>query len=154
MLLLQHRLLACHIFSLPFGASSAFKLTKIDLLLLVYTTNTNFVDDEAGARLENFFWRIWSSSRIYETIQGPALARLFARISDGSQSIRTTPVHSPPKPPPSRKKVQMTLPFPLLPSYFLSILIRIGCGAGHTVGPSRRFSFESNLALAATGPYG
>ncbi|KAK2756582.1 hypothetical protein FQN54_005475 [Arachnomyces sp. PD_36] len=79
-------------------------VADIAQLWKVYTTNSNFVGDESGVRLENFFWRIWSSRRIYQSIQGPTLARLFAQISDGSSSIRTTPVASPPKPSASRRK--------------------------------------------------
>lgn len=61
----------------------------------VYTLNSAHIDDDEGARLENFFWRIWSNPRIVKSIRGNTLARLFITISEGGNRVRTTPVPTP-----------------------------------------------------------
>lgn len=38
---------------------------------------------DAGRRLENLFWRIWSNNSILRTIKGTTLAGLFLHISEG-----------------------------------------------------------------------
>jgi Fungal protein of unknown function (DUF1752) len=63
--------------------------------LPVYTLNSNHIDDDEGARLENLFWRIWSNENIIRSIRGNTLARLFITISEGGNRVRTTPVPSP-----------------------------------------------------------
>ena len=47
-----------------------------------------------GARLENFFWRIWGNKAIRDRIRGRQVAALFSSISEGG-FIRTTPTQSP-----------------------------------------------------------
>ncbi|KAL8971857.1 MAG: hypothetical protein Q9197_003063 [Variospora fuerteventurae] len=47
-----------------------------------------------GRRLENFFWRIWSSRRLLDDMSGTLVAANFSRISEGGY-IRTTPTQSP-----------------------------------------------------------
>ncbi len=53
------------------------------------------MEDDEGARLENFFWRIWSNRSVLRSIRGNTLARLFITISQGGNRVRTTPVPSP-----------------------------------------------------------
>ncbi|KAF3479721.1 uncharacterized protein GIQ15_06697 [Arthroderma uncinatum] len=50
----------------------------------VYTTNKTTLEKDAGRRLENLFWRIWSNGRISCTIRGYTLASLFIQISEGA----------------------------------------------------------------------
>ncbi|KAL1878860.1 hypothetical protein Plec18167_004155 [Paecilomyces lecythidis] len=54
----------------------------------VYSTNRSILRDGVGRRLENFFWRIWGSRRIYSALSGSTLATLFVHISD-DRAIRT-----------------------------------------------------------------
>lgn len=60
----------------------------------VYATNQALLADGVGRRLENFFWRIWSSADIRDHIRGSQVAVLFSKISEGG-SLRTTPTQSP-----------------------------------------------------------
>ncbi|KAK2798291.1 hypothetical protein FQN50_008896 [Emmonsiellopsis sp. PD_5] len=55
----------------------------------VYTANRSTMREDEGRRLENLFWRIWSSGRISRTIQGSTLATLFLHISEGESITRT-----------------------------------------------------------------
>lgn len=50
--------------------------------------------EDVGRRLENFFWRIWSSRRLLENINGFLVAAIFGKILEGGY-IRTTPTQSP-----------------------------------------------------------
>lgn len=52
------------------------------------------IADGVGRRLENFFWRIWSSRKLLHRISGRQVARLFQQISEGGY-FRTTPTQSP-----------------------------------------------------------
>ncbi|KAK2750443.1 hypothetical protein FQN57_003923 [Myotisia sp. PD_48] len=52
----------------------------------VYTTNRTTLERDAGRRLENLFWRIWSNGRLSKTISGYTLAHLFIKISEGDSS--------------------------------------------------------------------
>lgn len=47
-----------------------------------------------GRRLENFFWRLWGSDRLWGRINGNRVAAIFGKISEGGY-IRTTPTQSP-----------------------------------------------------------
>lgn len=47
-----------------------------------------------GRRLENFFWRLWGSDRLWGRINGNRVAAIFSKISEGGY-IRTTPTQSP-----------------------------------------------------------
>lgn len=60
----------------------------------VYSANRRTFADGAGRRLENFFWRIWSSKDILDTITGSQVAVLFNAISEEGP-LRTTPTQSP-----------------------------------------------------------
>lgn len=62
---------------------------------LVYSLNSAHMRDDEAARLENFFWRIWSNRSIIRSIRGSTLARLFITISEGGNRVRTTPVPTP-----------------------------------------------------------
>lgn len=60
----------------------------------VHATNKALLADGVGRRLENFFWRIWSSADIRDHIRGSQVAVLFSKISEGG-FLRTTPTQSP-----------------------------------------------------------
>lgn len=60
----------------------------------VHATNKALLADGVGRRLENFFWRIWSSANIRDHIRGSQVAVLFSKISEGG-FLRTTPTQSP-----------------------------------------------------------
>lgn len=60
----------------------------------VHATNKALFADGVGRRLENFFWRIWSSADIRDHIRGSRVAMLFSKISEGG-FLRTTPTQSP-----------------------------------------------------------
>lgn len=62
--------------------------------LLVYSVNKAVIADGVGRRLENFFWRIWSSRKVLHRISGRQVARQFQQISEGGY-FRTTPTQSP-----------------------------------------------------------
>ncbi|KAL4941575.1 hypothetical protein BDV06DRAFT_222945 [Aspergillus oleicola] len=47
-----------------------------------YSTNPSAHEGDAGYRLQNFFWRIWSSERLSSSLTGSTLARLFLQISE------------------------------------------------------------------------
>ncbi|MCJ1465612.1 hypothetical protein MMC07_004231 [Pseudocyphellaria aurata] len=60
----------------------------------VHATNKGLLADGVGRRLENFFWRMWSSAGIRDHIRGSQVAVLFSKISEGG-FLRTTPTQSP-----------------------------------------------------------
>jgi len=60
----------------------------------VYSTNRAVFAENIGRRLENLFWRIWSSERLLGRISGQQVAIQFSRINEGGY-IRTTPTQSP-----------------------------------------------------------
>ena len=62
--------------------------------LLVYSVNKAVIADGVGRRLENLFWRIWSSRKLLHRISGRQVARQFQQISEGGY-FRTTPTQSP-----------------------------------------------------------
>ncbi|KAI9372554.1 hypothetical protein BJX61DRAFT_542574 [Aspergillus egyptiacus] len=53
-----------------------------------YSTNPSVHAGDTGHRLQNFFWRIWSSKRLSSTMTGSTLARLFLQISEPSSLTR------------------------------------------------------------------
>lgn len=61
----------------------------------VYTTNKAVLEENTGRRLENLFWRIWGSEKLFKNIGGSTVAKIFCYISDSSPRIWTTPVQSP-----------------------------------------------------------
>ena len=52
------------------------------------------MQDNVGRRLENFFWRIWSSRQVQDRLSGQQVAAQFKAINEGGY-IRTTPRSSP-----------------------------------------------------------
>ncbi|KAE8147880.1 hypothetical protein BDV25DRAFT_159384 [Aspergillus avenaceus] len=56
----------------------------IKRLWRVYSTNPSVHEGDIGHRLENFFWRIWSSKQLCSSLDGSTLARLFLRISESN----------------------------------------------------------------------
>ncbi|PYH98712.1 hypothetical protein BO71DRAFT_395087 [Aspergillus ellipticus CBS 707.79] len=89
----------------------------------VYSANPSAHHDDVGYRLENFFWRIWSSHCLHHTLQGSTLANLFLRISESSalrldpsskaENARAFKQHSEEKP--MEKHVQINSKPPLHP---------------------------------------
>lgn len=73
----------------------AFRNNMASDTFSVYALNRTHIEDDASARLENFFWRIWSNPNIIRSIRGNNLARMFISISQGGNRVRTTPVQSP-----------------------------------------------------------
>ena len=63
-------------------------------LRIAYSTNKIVLANDVGQRLENFFWRLWSSEHLRTNVSGSRVAELFAIISEGN-IIRTTPTSSP-----------------------------------------------------------
>ncbi|KAE8137070.1 hypothetical protein BDV38DRAFT_271663 [Aspergillus pseudotamarii] len=50
----------------------------------VYNTHPSVHEGDIGYRLENFFWRIWSSDRLCGSLDGSMLAKLFQQISESN----------------------------------------------------------------------
>ncbi|KAM5468658.1 hypothetical protein MferCBS49748_003416 [Microsporum ferrugineum] len=61
---------------------SHVEVEDVARLWRVYTTNKTTLEKDAGRRLENLFWRIWSNGQISCTIRGYTLASLFIQISE------------------------------------------------------------------------
>ncbi|GES64257.1 hypothetical protein ATEIFO6365_0008032700 [Aspergillus terreus] len=57
-------------------------LAQIIQLWKIYNANPSVHEGHAGHRLENFFWRTWSSEQLRGSIGGSKLASLFVRISE------------------------------------------------------------------------
>ncbi|KAL3493217.1 hypothetical protein BJX62DRAFT_235520 [Aspergillus germanicus] len=49
-----------------------------------YSTKPSVHEGDTGFRLQNFFWRIWSSKRLSASLTGSTLARLFLQVSEPS----------------------------------------------------------------------
>ncbi|KAL4980505.1 hypothetical protein BDW66DRAFT_147439 [Aspergillus desertorum] len=47
-----------------------------------YSTNPSAHEGNAGYRLQNFFWRIWGSKRLSNSLTGSALSRFFLQLSE------------------------------------------------------------------------
>ncbi|EAU33122.1 predicted protein [Aspergillus terreus NIH2624] len=86
-------------------------LAQIIQLWKIYNANPSVHEGHTGHRLENFFWRTWSSEQLRGSIGGSRLASLFMRISEPTpfsmqqfkegQSITRKPDNPPtPVPPP------------------------------------------------------
>lgn len=60
----------------------------------MYSVNKTVIADGVGRRLENLFWRIWSSRKLLNRISGRQVARQFQQILEGGY-FRTTPTQSP-----------------------------------------------------------
>ncbi|KAL4872467.1 hypothetical protein BDV12DRAFT_143843 [Aspergillus spectabilis] len=62
-----------------------------------YSTNPSVHEGVAGYRLQNFFWRIWSSESLANSLSGSTLARLFLQISESTRiSFKPTKESEPP----------------------------------------------------------
>ncbi|KAL9097370.1 MAG: hypothetical protein Q9163_006346 [Psora crenata] len=70
------------------------EVEDIKKLWQVYAANRNVLAENVGRRLENFFWRIWSSERLLHRLRGDQVATQFSSINEGGY-IRTTPRSSP-----------------------------------------------------------
>ena len=60
----------------------------------VYHYKKALLAENIGYRLENFFWRLWSSERVRQRLGGQKIAIQFSIINEGG-FIRTTPTNSP-----------------------------------------------------------
>ncbi|KAE8349157.1 hypothetical protein BDV28DRAFT_160727 [Aspergillus coremiiformis] len=58
--------------------------------IAVYNTRPSVHEGDIGYRLENLFWRIWSSDRLRSSINGSTLARLFLQISESHPTTITS----------------------------------------------------------------
>ncbi|KAL4904514.1 hypothetical protein BDW74DRAFT_154028 [Aspergillus multicolor] len=72
-----------------------------------YSTNPSAHEGDVGHRLQNFFWRIWSSKRLSSALTGSSLSRLFLQISEPDPALTLTPT-LPPTPfrPPAKAQAQ------------------------------------------------
>ncbi|KAL5359408.1 hypothetical protein BJX96DRAFT_57472 [Aspergillus floccosus] len=62
----------------------AIDLVQIIQLWKIYNANPSVHEGHTGYRLENFFWRTWTSEQLRGSIGGSKLASLFLRISEPS----------------------------------------------------------------------
>ncbi|OXV11973.1 hypothetical protein Egran_00267 [Elaphomyces granulatus] len=62
-------------------------IEQIAQLWKVFSANNSLLRSGTGRRLENFFWRIWSSSRVFNSISPSTLGALFIKISDSPAGI-------------------------------------------------------------------
>lgn len=63
--------------------------SNLSHLLAAYSINPSVHEGNAGYRLQNFFWRIWSSERLSTSLTGSKLARLFLQISEPTATNTT-----------------------------------------------------------------
>ncbi|KAL8666067.1 MAG: hypothetical protein Q9202_001804 [Teloschistes flavicans] len=70
------------------------EIEDIARLWRAFHTNRAVLAEDVGRRLENFFWRLWGSDRLWRRISGNRVAAIFSKISEGGY-IRTTPTQSP-----------------------------------------------------------
>ncbi|KAL4750907.1 hypothetical protein BDW72DRAFT_193434 [Aspergillus terricola var. indicus] len=68
----------------------AVDIEDIVQLWKAYSTNPSAHEGDAGYRLQNFFWRIWSSKRLSSSLTGSALSRLFLQISEPASTPTPT----------------------------------------------------------------
>ena len=54
------------------------------ITILVFNASNSMLRNGTGHRLENFFWRIWSSSHVCNSLSASTLSALFTKISDDS----------------------------------------------------------------------
>ncbi|KAL6238062.1 hypothetical protein BDW75DRAFT_47034 [Aspergillus navahoensis] len=71
--------------------SDAVDIGDIVQLWKAYSTNPSAHEGDAGYRLQNFFWRIWSSKRLRSSLTGSTLSRLFLHISEPMSTPTPTP---------------------------------------------------------------
>lgn len=57
---------------------------------IVYTTQSNKIQDAVAYRLENLFWRLWANPKLQKRLSGVTLATLFMAIHE-SRSDNATP---------------------------------------------------------------
>ncbi|KAL8780169.1 MAG: hypothetical protein Q9194_001064 [Teloschistes cf. exilis] len=70
------------------------EIEDIARLWKAFHANRAVLAEDVGRRLENFFWRLWGSDRLWGRINGNRVAAIFGKISEGGY-IRTTPTQSP-----------------------------------------------------------
>ncbi|KAH8423507.1 GATA-like domain-containing protein [Aspergillus melleus] len=70
---------------------TAVDIGDIVQLWKAYSANASVHEGDIGHRLENFFWRIWSSDDLCRSMDGSRLAKLFLRISEASPLSLATP---------------------------------------------------------------
>lgn len=75
--------------SAELGGIDAVDIGDIVQLWKAYNTNPSAHEGNAGYRLQNFFWRIWSSERLSTSLTGSKLARLFLQISEPTATNTT-----------------------------------------------------------------
>ncbi|KAL4920858.1 hypothetical protein BDW62DRAFT_151428 [Aspergillus aurantiobrunneus] len=68
--------------SAELGGIDAVDIGDIVQLWKAYSANPSAHEGNAGYRLQNFFWRIWSSKHLTSSLTGSTLARLFLQISE------------------------------------------------------------------------
>ncbi|CEL02977.1 hypothetical protein ASPCAL04138 [Aspergillus calidoustus] len=66
------------------GGIDAVDVGDIVQLWKAYSTKPSVHEGDKGFRLQNFFWRIWSSKRLSGSLTGSTLARLFLHVSEPS----------------------------------------------------------------------
>ncbi|PLB45899.1 hypothetical protein P170DRAFT_364881 [Aspergillus steynii IBT 23096] len=81
---------------------TAVDVGDIVQLWKAYSANASVHEGDMGHRLENFFWRIWSSEDLCRSIDGSRLAKLFLRISEASPLSLATPQPTTTKAPQAR----------------------------------------------------
>ncbi|KAL2868515.1 GATA-like domain-containing protein [Aspergillus lucknowensis] len=89
--------------SAELGNIDAVDIRDVVLLWKAYSTRPSAHDGDTGHRLQNLFWRIWSSERLSTSLTGSALARLFLQISE-PRSLAPAKEYAPPLPSLKRQK--------------------------------------------------
>ncbi|KAJ0416263.1 hypothetical protein BJY00DRAFT_317032 [Aspergillus carlsbadensis] len=64
------------------GGIDAVDVGDIVQLWKAYSTKPSVHEGDTGFRLQNFFWRIWSSKRLSASLTGSTLAHLFLQVSE------------------------------------------------------------------------
>ncbi|RMJ26235.1 hypothetical protein PHISP_02867 [Aspergillus sp. HF37] len=95
----------------PSASPGLVDVADIARLWRVFNTNPRIHPGTVGHRLENLFWRIWSSGRLLCSLDGATLARLFELIAEDqpshvAQLIDKHKTAEPRPPPPILKKNQ------------------------------------------------
>ncbi|KAI9045330.1 GATA-like domain-containing protein [Aspergillus affinis] len=90
------------------GDVTAVDIGDIVQLWKAYSANASVHEGDIGHRLENFFWRIWSSDDLCRSMHGSRLAKLFLRISEASPLSLATPKPTTTKAPKERLHTNLT----------------------------------------------
>ncbi|KAF7587987.1 hypothetical protein BBP40_006465 [Aspergillus hancockii] len=78
--------------------------SDISRLWKVYNTHPSAHEGDIGYRLENLFWRVWSSDRLQNSMNGSTLAKLFLQISESNSFSISTLQQLKRRKPPSPEK--------------------------------------------------